>query len=172
MAPHISGTVDKKLFGLYLADHLAGATAGQGRIERMARDYTDTPFKSDLAVIATQIREEREYLRRLVGDLGVQRRTPRRAAAWIAERAGRLKLNGRLVSRSPMTLVLESELMRSGVIGKLGLWRTLHDLAADLGLDGPKFDGFATMARDQLSTLDRIHEYARQRAFYTDQTGE
>ncbi len=171
MAPQISGKVDKKLFGLYLADHLAGATAGQGRIERMARDFTDTPFHSELAAIATQIREEREYLRGLVGDLGVPRRNPRRAAAWVAERAGRLKLNGRLVNRSPMTLVLESELMRSAVTGKLGLWQTLQDLAGDLGLDRSRFDGFAAMAREQLATLDRVHEYARRRGFHTDRTG-
>ena len=172
MAPQISGTVDKKLFGLYLADHLAGATGGQGRIERMARDFTDTPFHSELAAIAIQIREEREYLRGLVEELGVPRRTPRRAAAWVAERAGRLKLNGRLVNRSPMTLVLESELMRSAVMGKLGLWQTLQDLAGDVGLDKSKFEGLATKAREQLATLDRIHEYARQRGFYTDRAGQ
>ncbi|SDK79266.1 hypothetical protein SAMN04487916_10387 [Arthrobacter sp. ov407] len=169
MAPKISGTVDKKLFGLYLSDHLAGATAGQGRIERMARDFTDTPFHAELSALATQIREEREYVRGLVGDFGLPRRTPRRAAAWVAERAGRLKLNGRVVNRSPMTLVLESEVMRSAVMGKLGLWQTLQDLSGDLGLDGARFDGLATKAREQIATLDRVHEYARRRAFYTNQ---
>ncbi|MDF9749418.1 hypothetical protein [Arthrobacter sp. ES3-54] len=169
MAPRISSTVDKKLFGLYLSDHLAGATAGQGRIERMARDFTDTPFHAELSALAAQFREEREYVRGLVGDFGLPRRTPRRAAAWLAERAGRLKLNGRLVSRSPMTLLLESELMRSAVLGKLGMWQTLHDLSGDLGLDGSRFDGLATQAREQIATLDRVHEYARRRSFYTNQ---
>jgi hypothetical protein len=167
MAPQISSTVDKKLFGLYLSDHLAGATAGQGRIERMARDFTDTPFHAELTALAAQIREEREYVRGLVGDFDLPRRMPRRAAAWVAERAGRLKLNGRVVSRSPMTLLLESELMRSAVMGKLGMWQTLHDLSGDLGLDGSRFDELATRARAQIGTLDRIHEYARRRSFYT-----
>ena len=169
MAPQISGNIDKKLFGLYLSDHLAGATAGQGRIERMARDFTDTPFRSELESLATQIREEREYLNGLVGDLGLPRRTPRKAAAWVAERAGRLKLNGRVVRRSPLTLVLESEVMRSAVMGKLGLWQTLQDLSGDLGLDGSRFDRLATTARDQIATLDRVHEYGRRRSFYTNQ---
>ena len=43
MAPHIPDTIDEKLLGLYLSDHLTGATAGLGRIERMAKDFTDTP---------------------------------------------------------------------------------------------------------------------------------
>ncbi|MFF2243484.1 hypothetical protein ACFVTM_04820 [Arthrobacter sp. NPDC058130] len=163
-----AGVVDKKLFGLYLSDHLAGATAGQGRIERMAGAFTDTPFHAELGALATQIREERDYVRALVQDLGVPRRTPRRAAAWLAERAGRLKLNRRVVSRSPMTLVLETEFMRSAIIGKLGLWQTLQDLAGDLGLDKSRFDTLATKAREQLATLDQIHEYARRRGFYTD----
>ncbi|SKB37020.1 hypothetical protein SAMN05660473_00388 [Arthrobacter sp. 49Tsu3.1M3] len=171
MAPQISGKIDNKLFGLYLSDHLAGATAGRGRIERMARDFTDTPFRSELEALATQIREEREYLNGLVGDLGLPRRTPRQAAAWVAERAGRLKLNGRVVRRSPLTLVLESEVMRSAVMGKLGLWQTLQDLSGELGLglDGSRFDGLAATARDQIATLDRVHEYARRRSFYTNQ---
>ena len=167
--PPPAGAIDMKLFGLYLSDHLAGATAGQGRIERMAGAFTDTPFHAELGALASQIREEREYVRTLVRDLGVPRRTPRRAAAWVAERAGRLKLNRRVVSRSPMTLVLESELMRSAIMGKLGLWQTLHDLSGDLGLDGARFEGLATKAREQLATLDRIHEYARRRGFYTEQ---
>jgi len=169
MAPQISSKVDKKLFGLYLSDHLAGATAGQGRLERMARDFTDTPFHAELSALAAQLREEREYVRGLVGDFGLPRRTPRLAAAWVAERAGRLKLNGRLVKRSPMTLVLESELMRSAVMGKLGLWQTLRDLSGDLGLGDSRFDALAAKAREQIATLDRVHEYARRRSFYTNQ---
>jgi hypothetical protein len=55
------------------------------------------------------------------------------------------------------------------VRGKLGLWQTLQDLSGDLGLDGSRFDRLATTARDQIATLDRVHEYGRRRSFYTNQ---
>jgi len=49
------------------------------------------------------------------------------------------------------------------------LWQTLQDLSGDLGLDGSRFDRLATTARDQIATLDRVHEYGRRRSFYTNQ---
>ena len=101
MAAHIPDTIDKNLLGLYLSDHLTGATAGLGRIERMAKDFTDTPVHAELASVAAAIGRERELLRGLIRELGIRQRPHRQAAAWLAERAGRLKLNGRLLSRSP-----------------------------------------------------------------------
>ncbi len=165
MAPHIPDTIDEKLLGLYLSDHLTGATAGVGRIERMAQDFTDTPVHAELAAVASAIREERELLRQLIDDLGVRRRPHRQAAAWLAEHAGRLKLNGRLLSRSPMTMVLESELMRAAILAKIGGWQTLEELAPELGLEPARFAGLAADARKQIETLDRVHEHARSNAF-------
>jgi hypothetical protein len=166
MAPHIPDTIDEKLLGLYLSDHLTGATAGLGRIERMAKDFTDTPAHAELATMAGAIRREREQLRGLIHELGVRQRPHRQAAAWLVERAGRLKLNGRLLSRSPMTLVLEAELMRAAVLAKIGGWQTLEELAPELGLEPSRFAGLAAEGRAQIETLDRVHEFARSNAFH------
>ena len=165
MAPHIPDSIDEKLLGLYLSDHLTGATAGLGRIERMAKDFTDTPVHAELAGLAAEIRRERELLKGLIRDLGLRQRAHRQAAAWLVEHAGRLKLNGRLLSRSPMTLVLESELMRAAVLAKIGGWQTLEELAPDLGLEPSRFAGLTTEARTQIETLGRVHEHARRNAF-------
>ncbi|MEQ4519000.1 hypothetical protein ABLI39_06490 [Pseudarthrobacter sp. B907] len=166
MAAHIPDTIDKNLLGLYLSDHLTGATAGLGRIERMAKDFTDTPVHAELASVAAAIGRERELLRGLIRELGIRQRPHRQAAAWLAERAGRLKLNGRLLSRSPMTLVLESELMRAAVMAKIGGWQTLEELAPDLGLEPSTFAGLTAEGRSQIETLDRVHEHARANAFH------
>lgn len=165
MAPHIPETLDKKLLGLYLSDHLTGATAGLGRIERMAGDFTDTPFRAELTALAAEIRRERDMLRGVIHDLGIRQRPHRQAAAWLAERAGRLKLNGRLLSRSPMTLVLESELMRAAVLAKIGGWQTLEELAPELGLEAATFANLTAEGRAQIATLDRVHDHARSQAF-------
>src|SRR5690606_26355317 len=102
---------DSALLGLYLSDHFTGATAGVSRVDRMAADFVDTPVYATLSTIAEQIRAERRLLQQLIDDLGLRRRPSRQAVAWFGEHAGRLKNNGRLVSRSPMTMVLETELL-------------------------------------------------------------
>ena len=48
------------------------------------------------------------------------------AAAWLAEMAGRFKLNGRLVRRSPLSRLVELEVAEVGIYGKL-LWQLLRD---------------------------------------------
>lgn len=158
----------KDLLGLYLSDHLTGSTAGVNRIERMADDFVDTPVYADLASLAEEIRAERELLRNIVDDLGFPRKAHRQAAAWAAERVGRLKLNGRVVERSPMTLLLETELMRSAVAGKLGVWQTLQEHAPQLALDPDVFARLVEASYRQIETLDGVHEYARARALRDD----
>ena len=165
MAPHIPDSIDAKLLGLYLSDHLTGATAGVSRIKRMTEAYADTPVAADIARVSAEIDRERALLQNLIRDLGVRQRPHRQAAAWLAEHAGRLKLNGRVVRRSPMTMVLETELMRGAVLGKLGGWQTLEELAPDLGLDPATFQKLADDARGQVDALGRVHDHASRNAF-------
>lgn len=157
--------IDRHLFGLYLSDHLTGATVGLDRIERMVENYRDSPFHADLAELAEQIRAERQLYRTLLATLGIRRRRYRQVLAAVAERAGRLKLNGRLLEQSPLTVLLEVELMRSAVMGKLGGWRTLEEYAGDVGLDPDRFRALAELADRQIAMLDRLHEHARERTF-------
>ncbi|WP_434591283.1 NAD-dependent epimerase/dehydratase family protein [Brevibacterium sp. 1718] len=160
--------VDMDLLGRYLSDHLTGATAGAERIERMAADFVDTPVFAALSELVAEIRGEHLYVQHLIGQLGLRRRRLAEAVSWAGERVGRLKSNGSLLKRSPMTLVLEAELMRSAVVGKLGMWQTLEDNAEALGLDAQQFRAFAQKAEHQRGVLDSVHGYARSRAFRRD----
>lgn len=157
--------IDWELLGLYLSDHLTGATAGAERIGRMCDTYVDTPVYTELSELAEELRLERAFLSHLIDDLGVRSRPYRQAAAWIGERVGRLKLNGRVFSRSPLSLVLEIELLRSAVVGKLGLWQTLAEHAIELGLDADVFVALGQRALEQAEMLSNAHEFARERAF-------
>src|SRR5690606_30626573 len=94
----------------------------------------------------------------------IRRRRHRQAAAWVAEHAGRLKTNGRPAG-SPMTPVLELELMRGAVSAKLGVWRTLTDLAPELGLPPEMFALLAERARVQADTFERLHGIVSADAF-------
>lgn len=161
----IPDTMDRYLFGLYLSEHFTASTAGLGRLERMTRAFRDTPFHAELAEVTEQLRGERELYRDLLDRLEVPRRRYRQVAAWAAEKAGRLKLNGRVVEQSPMTMVFEPEMMRAGVLAKIGGWQTLREHADEIGLDPAQLDELIAQAHQQIDVLARFHAYARERAF-------
>lgn len=160
----VSENLDKDLVQLYLSDHLTGATAGADRITRMADLYIDTPVFAQLSDLADEIRTERDFLENLINDLGLKQMPYRQAVATAGEKLARLKGNGRVVSRSPMTMLLETELMRGAVIGKKGGWETLREHAGDLGLDPAIFTELVDNSDAQAAMLDEVHAYARSRA--------
>jgi hypothetical protein len=106
------------LLGIYLNDHLAGATVGTGRSRFAARSHGDRPYAEPLRHLADEIAEGRASLLRIMRNLGVPRRRYKVVVSGVAERLGRLKSNGRLCRRSPLTLVIELEFLRLGVTGR------------------------------------------------------
>jgi len=161
----IPASMDRRLFGLYLSEHLTASTVGLERLERMTQAYRETPFHAELAEVTEQLRGERELYRDLLGRLDVPRRRYRQVAAWAGEKVGRLKLNGRVAEQSPMTMVFEPELLRAAVLAKIGGWQTLREHAPETGLDPAQFDELIAQAHQQIETLARFHQYARNRAF-------
>lgn len=157
--------MDRELMGLYLADHLTGATGGLGRLEQMCEEYTDLPIHADLVRTRDELREEITRLRQVVDRLGTRPRRVRQAAAWVGEKAGRLKLNRRVLRRSPMTPLLELELLRGAVMGKQGLWQVLEEYAEPLGLDPTEFAERARLADEQRERLAALHAALRPTAF-------
>src|SRR5205807_10414509 len=80
--------------------------------------------------LAAEIAEDRSALLAIMATLGITIRGYKVFAAWAGEKAGRLKLNGRLLRRSPLSSVEETEILRLGVAGKAHGWRTLRVLAS------------------------------------------
>ncbi|WP_406431004.1 hypothetical protein OHB00_03265 [Streptomyces sp. NBC_00631] len=154
--PGVSG-LRMDLLGIYLNDHLAGATVGAGRARFMARSHRGTPAAGALRVLADEIAEDRTSLLGVMRRLGVPERRYKTVAAGTAERLGRLKSNGRLLRPSPLTLVIELEFLRLGVKGKELGWRTLRSLAeADDRLDEHVLDALIERAHRQMSTLEDL----------------
>ncbi|MFG3224501.1 hypothetical protein ACGF07_06955 [Kitasatospora sp. NPDC048194] len=122
---------DEHLLAIYLNDHLAGSCAGAALARRIARTHPEGPSAPDLRRLAREVAEDRDELVGLMRALGVRPRRYRMVLGAAAEKAGRLKPNGRLVRRSPLSDLLEAEAMRTGVQGKLALWRALRTVARD-----------------------------------------
>ncbi|MFE9636363.1 hypothetical protein [Streptomyces sp. NPDC006463] len=162
----------QRLVAVYLNDHLAGAGGGVSLIRRMARTHRGTPAGPPLAELAEEIAEDRESLREFMTALDVPAQWPRVAAARLAEKAARLKLNGRLVKRSPLSDVLELEAMRLGVEGKASMWRSLRVLAVtDSRLDLAAVDRLLARAGRQASVLEVLRVEAARRTFATPSPG-
>jgi len=154
------------LLGIYLNDHLAGATAGVALIERTALTHEGTPAGPPLAKLAKEIAEDRESLLEMMAALDVGIARYKLAGAWVVERAGRLKLNGRLLSRSPLSSLVELEGMKLGVEGKAAGWRSLRTLAEDDSrLDVAGLDALIARAKAQSRTLEKLRVAAAVEAF-------
>jgi len=157
------------LLGIYLNDHLAGSTAGVSLIERTAHAHQGTPAGPPLTKLAKEIAEDREALLEFMSALEIDIARYKLVGAWIAERAGRLKLNGRLLSRSPLSSVVELEGMLLGVEGKGAVWRSLRALAdRDSRLDAAKLDRLIARAKAQSRTLEKLRVAAAAEAFADD----
>ena len=121
------------MLGIYLNDHLAGATGGVELARRIAGSRRSQPAAATLRRLAAEIAEDRAALLDMMSALGIPVRSYKVRAAWIGEKAARLKLNGYLLARSPLSGLEELEMLRLGVAGKAAGWRTLRAAA---GTDG------------------------------------
>ncbi|GGL93578.1 hypothetical protein GCM10010129_41800 [Streptomyces fumigatiscleroticus] len=149
------------LLGIYLNDHLTGSSVGVRRARYLAESERGTAIGDAVRPVADEIAEDRASLVRIMRRLDVPVRRYKVVAGRLAEQFGRLKLNGRLVRRSPLSTVLELELLRLGVEGKAAAWRTLRLLAdTDERLDAGHLDGLLERARRQADTLEELRRRA------------
>ncbi|MFI1720684.1 hypothetical protein [Streptomyces sp. NPDC020489] len=155
------GQSRQRKLGIYLNDHLAGATAGAALAERMAQEHRSSAYRADLENLAAEIARDRRALLRLLADLDVPARRYKQYGAWLVEKVGRLKPNGRLLRRSGLSLLLEVETLRLGVQAKASLWHTLLSASAqDSRLDADRLEQLLARAEQQIKTLDALHARA------------
>src|SRR2546423_12504088 len=117
--------MSSKRLSIYLNDHLAGAIAATELARRSANANRGTPLGGALERLVTELEEDREALHATMRQLGASVDQTKVAAAWVAEKMGRFKLNGSLVSYSPLSRLEELEILALGVEGKLLLWQAL-----------------------------------------------
>jgi hypothetical protein len=138
--------MNQKLLAIYLQDHLAGATAGLALVRRVESNNRDAELGDFLSELAEEIALDRRTLLELMDRVGVGEDRVKNMLAWAGEKAGRLKLNGELLSYSPLSRLLELEGLALGVQGKLAMWRSLREVTdGDARLRG--FDLEAPIAR-------------------------
>ena len=80
------------MLGIYLNDHLAGATAGSELAHRMARSHRGREESGPVSLRAAEIAQDRSALLAIMASLGVTVRAYKVGAAWIGEKAGRAEV--------------------------------------------------------------------------------
>jgi hypothetical protein len=146
-----------ELLPIYLRDHLSGSTAGLELVKRAHGSNRASEFGPPLAELREEIAEDRAALLDVMRRSGVRRDPLKELAAWSAEKAGRLKLNGRLRGYSPLSRVVEVDGLTMLVAGKRALWRTLAELAdAHPEWHGIDFTALQARAESQHARLDAL----------------
>ena len=138
------------LLGIYCNDHLAASTGGIELVSRMLSRHRGTPYGGKLEELLDELREERAALRSSMAALEVPVRQYKQVASWVGEKVARLKLNGHVLSRSPLSDLVEFEFIATAVLAKRCGFETLRVVAAaDKRLDAALLDRLIAQADKQ-----------------------
>jgi hypothetical protein len=148
--PTRAGVGHPDLLAVYTNDHLASSTGGIELVSRMVREHKGTRHEDNLRQLLGELREEKAALAATMAALGFPVRQYKQVAVWVAEKASRIKLNGRLLSHSPLSSLVEFEFLASAVRGKRSGFETLRIAAAiDDRIDAELLDGLIAQANRQ-----------------------
>lgn len=146
---------DRSLLRIYMNDQLAMGVLWREVARRAARENGGTPAGDALAEVAAAIAEDVRTFERLMERVEIRRNPVKPALATAAERAGRLKLNGRIREYSPLSRFAELDFLVAGIEGKKVLWENLRDLAGlQERLPDVDFDALIARAETQRETLE------------------
>ena len=156
----------ERLLEIYLADHLAAATAGVALARRTAKSNAATAFGDPLRRLAAEIEDDRRTVQNMVAEFGFRESKAKDAVAWVGEKVGRLKLNGQIRGYSPLSRVLELEALSVGVAGKLALCQSLQTVASTAErLRSVDLEQLAARARGQRDEIEELRLRAAREAF-------
>ena len=157
------------LLGIYCNDHLAAATGGIELVSRMIGVHKGTAYEPRLEQLLDELREERAGLRSSMAALGVPVRQYKQVGSWLGEKLSRLKLNGHLLSRSPLSDLVEFEFIATAVLAKRAGFETLREVAAlDDRLDAALLDRLIAQADKQHDWLADARREVAARVFGGD----
>jgi hypothetical protein len=121
----------------------------------------------DLRRVASEISQDLIMLEGIMRRLGVEPDRVKDTLSRIAERLGRLKLNGRLLRRSPLSDLLELETLVVGITGKQALWVSLREVPS---IRIEELDQLFERAEEQKRVVEDARVAAAKRSFRSAHT--
>lgn len=157
---HLHDAPLEDLLASYVRDHLTGAAGGLALARRVVGTIhqVDPAAASSLAGLVREIDEDGRTLQRCATALGIRHPRLRRLGAILTERLGRMKLNGQLLGTSPLSPILELEVLIMAVSGKARGWRAIAVLAPDGVPDDIDLAALEQRAIEQRGVLEGLHD--------------
>lgn len=154
------------LLAVYVRNHLAAARGGVDLFRRVAVSAQGKPAAPELAALADEVAADVQMLLDIAGALGIAENKPFGLAARVGERIGRLKPNGAVIRRSPLTDLIEIEGQLDAVAAKSAGWEALL-CATDARIEPvrARLEDLRTRALDQRARLEILHRDAAARVF-------
>ena len=152
-----------KNLGTYLNDHVAGSVLALELLDHLI-DLPEGPDRRLLTQLRTEIQEDQEVLRQLLRSVGTEESTARKAAAWLTEKLGRVKLRLDESGSGELRMLEGLETLALGIQGKLALWRSLATLGdAVPPLKTLDLVRLQARALEQFERVDRLRLHAARR---------
>jgi hypothetical protein len=137
----------------YLNDHLAGASFAIEILERMRAGRADPALRNLAEELLTEIEDDRAVLQSIIEKFDSERSVAKEAAAWVAEKASRMKLQ--LGTDESLGVFETLEVLSLGILGKRALWRALESVApADTRLQTIDFNSLINRAEAQYVAVE------------------
>ena len=145
-----------RYLAIYLNDHLAGATGALELAVRMMRSHGDDRA-ADLRGLVAHFASDRERLRAVMRALHIPESRAKSGGAWLLEKLGRLKPNGHLLSRSPLSDLVELEGAALSLQVNQACWQTLRVRAEwDRRLEAATIDDMLARTRRQSEIVEQL----------------
>jgi hypothetical protein len=144
--------MSRETLGIYLNDHLTGSVFAVETLERLVNgDHPALP-KEALRGLLAEIEQDRDVLRGLLEKTEIEEHLVKKAAAWLTEKLGRMKLDEGPLGRMEML-----ETLALGIAGKIKLWVALEHVAPRYpelaGVDYPRLQARAREQHDLVEDL-------------------
>jgi hypothetical protein len=137
----------------YIEDHKAGAALAIDLLQAMKARHEDESLSQFAGSILVGVEEDEETLRSLAKEVGTGSNILKEAAAWVGEKASRVKLGAGLSGDFGTFEALE--FLTLGIQGKLSLWHALQVVArTDARLGGVDYDVLIARAEDQYKRVE------------------
>src|SRR5437763_9090230 len=116
----------------YLNDHLAGSVAAIELIDDLTKCCADESLNRFLADLKCDIESDQKILEQLIARADESESVLRKTAAWISEKAARVKFKIGGEEVGGLGLVQALEMLALGIRGKELLWNALEQSGAPL----------------------------------------
>jgi hypothetical protein len=117
--------VSDSRLNIYINDHLALLVAELDLAKRCHGNNSRGELGDFLSQLLNDLQTEKALLGQMLDQLGSSENLAKQAMAWIAEKAGRFKLNDSILCYSQLSRLIELEMLYLGAVERHSFWENL-----------------------------------------------